>query len=54
MARESLVTTPPELVLRPLGHASLKRRTVMILILLWLLGVPLGLIIILFLLGIGR
>jgi hypothetical protein len=37
-----------------IGRAALHEETDMILILLWLLGVPLGLIILLFLLGVGR
>jgi len=39
---------------RSVFNAYLKRRIIMVLILLWLLGVPLGLIVILWLLGVSR
>ena len=36
------------------GRAAQREETTMVYILMWLLGVPLGLILLLFLLGIGR
>ena len=36
------------------GRAAQREETTMIYILLWLLGLPIGLIVLLFLLGVGR
>jgi hypothetical protein len=41
-------------VVRPTGPGGSRKETNMVYILLWLLGLPLSLILILFLLGIGR